>query len=374
MWYNDKDIKYCKNININNLHGYVLPHAGTKHSGNILSHTLRFKPVKKFSKILILYYPAFDKPNVNDKYYHEYYVPMNTVKYVCDNIWKISNKYTIKGFNVRDSTIQDKKILKEKFNLDNTLIILSVDFSHFIPLQEALKLENCAAHSIMLKNYNSECISVVDHIETFKLFDSLLKTKYKLNKNLFFQWIGRTRSSGLKGVGYLSFLLREKINKKIDVPEGFFVTAFDKNMNQRECLGNLNNWNEKKEKELINEVIYKAKNESRLTSGKYLDVPITNYSVTYLFKDNKNKKFIRGYHGISKNSFYLPDVFLENTYNNGKWINFSDNEWPQYNVFKLDETLIMLDNKTKKYKKNNENINFNNNYILYNTQVTHHNL
>ena len=43
MW---KDLKKCATIIVDDLHGYVLPHAGTKHTGDILSHTLRFKPKK----------------------------------------------------------------------------------------------------------------------------------------------------------------------------------------------------------------------------------------------------------------------------------------------------------------------------------------
>ena len=55
MWFDEKDItKYnYEKIMIDNLHGYVLPHAGTKYTGNIISHTMRFKPTKVFEKVFI---------------------------------------------------------------------------------------------------------------------------------------------------------------------------------------------------------------------------------------------------------------------------------------------------------------------------------
>mgnify|MGYP001198951000 CR=1 FL=1 len=49
-------------------------------------------------------------------------------------------------------------------------------------------------------------------------------------------------------------------------------------------------------------------------------IPITNYTITYLYKEKKSQNFIRGYHAILKNALFLPGVFLENTYENGKWI------------------------------------------------------
>mgnify|MGYP000167659208 CR=1 FL=1 len=50
MWFNKKDLTIKPIIKIDDLHGYVLPHAGTTYTGQILSHTLRFRPTKKVSK------------------------------------------------------------------------------------------------------------------------------------------------------------------------------------------------------------------------------------------------------------------------------------------------------------------------------------
>ena len=68
MWFSKEDLKKCETIIVDDLHGYVLPHAGTKHTGDILSHTLRFKPKKTFTTVVILYYPVAESPNIENRY------------------------------------------------------------------------------------------------------------------------------------------------------------------------------------------------------------------------------------------------------------------------------------------------------------------
>ena len=89
IWYSDNDLKINESIELSDIHGYVLPHAGTKYTGNIISHTLQFKPTKFFDKIYIIYYPSHKKPNIDDEYYHEYYVPYSSLKYIVRYQWKI---------------------------------------------------------------------------------------------------------------------------------------------------------------------------------------------------------------------------------------------------------------------------------------------
>ena len=345
MWFNSDDIKIHDIIELNNLHGYVLPHAGTTHTGDILSHTLRFRPQKKFKNILILYLPSNSSPNVG-KYYHEYYVIYKTLQKIFPN-----KKYL--GFNLTSKYNPDIS----KLNKHNTLYIVSADFSHFLPLNEAIEKENCAAHGLVLKKLNNRCNSVVDHILSFKKL-------YKLLPNINLQWVGRTRSSGEKGVGYLSFLIRDKPNLKTKIPDGFFVTVYDKDLRQRECLGNTNQWTKKLEIELIKKVLLGARNSSRLTNGQYLDIPVTNYIVTYLYKD-ESKEFIRGWHSILMNALYLFDVFLENTYDNGNWINHSDRLWESGNIFNLEPTKQKLLEKASKFGNYNKNTN----YQLYTNEI-----
>ena len=40
MWFNQKDININNLVELDDLHGYALPHAATKHTGDIISHTL----------------------------------------------------------------------------------------------------------------------------------------------------------------------------------------------------------------------------------------------------------------------------------------------------------------------------------------------
>ena len=209
------------------------------------------------------------------------------------------------------SNINIKKRLKYSENCtlipikydNNDLIIVSADFSHFLPLQEAIKLENKAAHAISHRELNkdTEYIKIIDDVKTFNKLYEIIPDNYIL------QWIGRTRSPGKEAVGYLSFLIREQVDPNQNNPDGLFITAYDDNMQQRECLGEWE-WDKIIENKLKERVLRLAATTSRLTSGKYLDVPITNYTITYLYQDNENE-FIRGLHGTKSLAFYLPIVF-----------------------------------------------------------------
>lgn len=352
-WYNSIDINIPQNslIKMPNLHGYVLPHAGTSHTKKVINHTLRFVPNKKFNKIYILYYPAFESENIfiNGKnYYHEYYVIYKIMKYVLSKVWRAHNVNII-GINVRDS----KQLNSLKYQ-SNHLYIVSADFSHHKPFQIAHQLENCATHSILHRVLDDKiCNKEIDHISSFKLLYKIIPPKFML------QWIGRSRSVGEKGVGYLSFLIRSPIIRN---PHGFYVTAYDIKMNARECLGKYQ-WSEDLEKDLIQKVLYQAQTKSRLTSGQNINIPVKYYSITYLYKEPNNKEFIRGYHAIKTGALYLPGVFLENTYENGKWIKLNDKEWNHNgDQFDMNETLQKLNKKAGVES---------NNITLYSTKVKH---
>ena len=395
MWFDKKDLTIKPTISIDDLHGYVLPHAGTKYTGEIISHTLRFRPTKKINKVIILYYPASETPDIdiNDSYgntlsyYHEYYIPWKSLEYIFEDN-NVNHTIKYEGYNINDLTNLDINKIKQKFNLLDTLIVVSSDFSHFLPFNTAIDLENKAAHSLMFRELqNTPYINSIDDVKTYRVFYKILP------KTLQLQWIGRSRSPGVKGVGYLSFLLKEIHIPEIHIPEthiantttlpdGIFVTVFDTHMNSRECLGNWydsNTWTLDSENELINKVINLAKTTSRLTGGMYLEIPVSNYTVTYLYRDTTHN-FIRGYHGILHNAFYLPEVFLEHTFNNGQWITENDTKWKKGNTFNLSETFTKLNikadikfqntfknSKLKKTKKNTLQ-----NYKLYSSNVIHY--
>ena len=406
MWFDKKDLTIKPIIKVDNLHGYVLPHAGTSYTGEIISHTLRFRPTKKIKRVIILYYPSTETPDIdiNDtdgntlSYYHEYYVPWKSMEYMFnesnnDSSNTRNHNHIIKyeGYNINDLNNLSINTIKQKFNLLDTLIVVSSDFSHFLPFEKSIKLENKAAHSLMFRELkNSPYINSVDDVKTYRVFYKIIPKKLQL------QWIGRSRSPGKEGVGYLSFLLKEihlpDTKLPTNLPDGMFVTAFDKNMNSRECLGNWydnntsntsNNtntnttWSLESEKEFINKVVKLAQTTSRLTGGTKLDIPVSHFTVTYLYNDTKHK-FIRGYHGILHNAFYLPEVFLEHTFNNGHWITENDTKWEKGNTFNLIETFEQLNikadmnqNKTKKNTLSNYKLP---NYTLYSSNVIHYTL
>ena len=350
-------------IPLHDLHGYVLPHAATQYTGQIIAHTLRFKPTKKFSQVYILFYPA--NRDDNAKTAHEYEVPYKSCLAVFKNIWGIdTNGITFIPYNIADRSSQLPRLTSAEYK--KSLIIVSADFSHFLDLQTAYKAENCAANTLI--HYASpppKCIDIVDHRASFERLYSFLPDSESARPVL--QWIGRTRSPGAKGVGYLSFLLRDEHvvgtggAGSYALPDGIFVTCYDENMTARECLGkrfdaqtisrkttNMR-WTKRAEDELIADVVKKGRESSRLTGGRESDknVPIRYCTITYLYRDTKShpEDFIRGWHGLLTSAFYLPEVFLEHTFDNGEWIEESDVLWPQDYDFKLDETLDSLDKK-----------------------------
>ena len=351
--FNPKYLNKFDQIKIRGLHGYVLPHAGTKYIGKIISHTLRFRPTKQFNKVIIFYLPSQKEPNVsyrNKKYYHEYLVPWKCFDYFFKDK-KI--KYT--GINIKENTNLSPKYDKQ------TIYIISADFSHHKLFHEAIDLENKAAKSMMFRDYSDTYYNqVVDDIRTFKYVNNIIPN------NLSFQWIGRSRSEGIKGVGYLSFLIREPPKPLKKLPNGIFVTVYDSGMVSHECLGEWftkkSQWNKSTENKLIKKVINLGRTTSRLTGGTKINSNLKYYTITYLYKKN-TKEMLRGWHGIKKGAFYLPDVFLENTHSNGKWFTKEDSLWKN-GTFKLNDTFKKLEQKA-----NSNNFN---NYTLYESHVKHH--
>ena len=82
-----------------------------------------------------MYYPVSDKPNVKDLYYHEYYVVWKTLKYVIKKYWMINDEIEFIPFNLRENYNENMNYEK------NTLLVVSADFSHFLPLSLAIESE-----------------------------------------------------------------------------------------------------------------------------------------------------------------------------------------------------------------------------------------
>ena len=429
-WFHSEDLfassstHYDSTVELDDICGYVLPHAGTKYTSDIIQHTFRFRPIniEVVKRVYIYYYPANEKPDVilrrgdttanNDDdiirsslsytasaCHHELYVPFRTILHYFRQ-WNVNTTgITFIPVNIRDvftgrngrgdrtrtfrqnkSRILPQRSVKYRaaFARNSNFYIISADFSHHKPFQYAIPAENKAAHAIVTGSLNSRngsstshdasYLNEIDDTRTFRAF-------MRQHPNLSFQWIGRTRSPGESAVGYLTFLIRSVFqpSKSKSPIDGIFVTCYDSHMNARECLGEWFSgdgrsgagagvsWSRRVEDEFIRKVKVKAQTESRLTSGKGTNLPITRCVITYLFKDHDrnlsaNHLFIRGWHSIQTNAIYLPDVLLEHAKEDGSWIaprdttwnittNNSNNSNNSNNRFTLTETLEKLDEK-----------------------------
>lgn len=409
-WFHSKDLTPSTerpSIVVDDIYGYVLPHAGTQYTGDIIQHTFQFRPknIEEIKRVYIYYFPANEKPDITipdadahdtrDETFdnrvilssistsecdHELYVPFRTIlhyfrkwnvntkgiKFVPVNIRNIQNKWlNNEGAGGRPKSRRrrrgdklhhhKKKTRRRHRHAIGSFYIISADFSHHKSFDYAIHNENKAAHAIVTDSL--ECaydtppyLDEIDDVRTFRVF----KTKHP---NLSFQWIGRTRSPGENAVGYHSFLIRPVFQpmKRDSLPiNGIFVTCYDSKMNARECLGEWfspvdgHTWTPHMEKAFIKKVKGKAQTESRLTGGENKNIPITRCIVTYLFKDTSTASFIRGWHGIRTNTIYLPDVLLENAKEDGVWITPRDTEWSlpeNVTEFNITETLEELEQK-----------------------------
>ena len=396
-WFHSEDLLASSStrdestVEVDDVYGYVLPHAGTKYTSDIIQHTFRFRPIniEVIKRVYIYYYPANEKPDVilprgdttsnNDidiirsslsasDCHHELYVPFRTILHYFRQ-WNVNTSgITFIPVNIRRDFIarrgggvtrtfrQTKSRIPQRsvkyraaVDRNRDFFIISADFSHHKPFQYAIPAENKAAHAIVTGSLNSRngssisrdasYLNEIDDARTFRAF-------MRQHPNLSFQWIGRTRSPGEPAVGYLSFLIRPVFQpSKSETPiDGIFVTCYDAGMNARECLGEWFSggvrsatggdiaWSREFEDEFIRKVKSKAQTESRLTGGKGTNIPITRCIVTYLYKDrdrnlSTNHSFIRGWHSIQTDAIYLPDVLLENAKEDGSWITSRDTEW-----------------------------------------------
>ena len=134
MWFRKKDIKINDKdiVYLDDLQGYVLPHSSTQYTGRIISDTLRYRPspdkIDDIEAIVIIYLPSQKKPNVKDRYYHEFYVVWNALSMVYTDVDFI-------GFNVLTGNVNELDNLVD----ESTLVVVSADFSHFLHLSRHLR-------------------------------------------------------------------------------------------------------------------------------------------------------------------------------------------------------------------------------------------
>ena len=128
-WFTSKDIVPNQQpIIVDDVCGYVLPHAGTEYTGDIIQHTLRFQPrnIESIRRVYIYYYPANSIPDVTinvsnqtgseydddddriilssihkNKCHHELYVPFRSILHYF-RYWKMNiEKIQFVPVNVR---------------------------------------------------------------------------------------------------------------------------------------------------------------------------------------------------------------------------------------------------------------------------------
>lgn len=358
MWFQKKildRISMPQLITLNELRGFVLPHAGVEHTWPVLAHTFRFQPSYQVTEVLIFYLPASAEPDVKNEF-HEFFVVRKVCEYFMRKWWGIRARIRFIGVNI--ANIANIASISYNSLSPTSFVVISSDFSHFLDMSDAISLENRAAHALEFKQFKHPTVRhVVDDGRTFSyVFNHVLPSNFNL------QWVGRSRSASQKGVGYLSFLIIDSSVPIDDSPVGAFVTCFDVNMNARECLGVwFNNQDDAHEAvhRLFNDVVQKASTTSRLTGGRFLEVPVKFCTVTYLFPED-SRNFVRGWHGVRgvrTRAFYLPEVFLEHTFENGHWIEPENKEWPRVqslDQFDFQPTFEQLSSKASKASKEND--------------------
>ena len=340
-------------VSVNDMHGISLPHASTTvpACARVINHTLRFTPPnERLKQILVLYVPAsideFDALNdmenlpkawhasVLPHAYHEALVPMLSIMHH----WPQTKKSEWRLVNVQRQRVPA--------HMRAAFVVVSADWTHFLPLQRALKIENAAAVALQQGKLSHPAFTgAVDAAIAFREVRRLHRARYV------WQWVGRGHSdpdeSRGGGVGYLSFILREKpqLDYVLRNAVGFFVTAYDSAFKARECLGEYT-VSQKALQQLIQDVVRKASgSHPRLqpNNPNFSNVPYITITPLY----NARGKFIRGWHAVRAcGSLYLKDVFLEHTYPNGTWISPNDQNWKNSGAWSMQPTLSKLKNKT----------------------------
>ncbi len=316
-------------ITVSNLRGYVLPHASTQFTGHIISHTLRFVPAKKPKSILLLYLPSSPSSK------HEWMVPMLSLRYFL-------------GKQAVITLLDASRVVDIDPSRSFDLVVVSADFVHYMNHGVAVELENRAAMAVTLRSVTKVHPRIragIDDARTFELLDRIIPDSQTL------QWVGRSRSPGEKAVGYLSFLIRDE---DVRVPpastDWVFVSVVDSQMQTRECLGRRGPLTDEAYESFVRDVLHAARTTSRLTSGRDLDVPLAGIITTTLTREtNPNTRFIRGWHAVETDALFLPTVMLENTMENGHWLDATVREWSiPGQDYDMTETIQKLSDKAKK--------------------------
>lgn len=323
MWFETQHLQRHQPVVTEDMLGVALPHAGTAHCGHVLSHTLRFRPRVVPLKFVLLYLPAQRTPDADSEAptwlapqhrHHEVVVPLLAMLH----LWPSTVKASWTFYDVSRDIPR---------GMTGTFVVVSSDWSHFRQFSAVRHAEDAAASALTHGSFIRP--DIVDSLPAFR-FGTLPHTSW--------QWVGRSRSVGMRGVGYLSFLLRrDPVSLRGTV--GFFVTGYGPSFQARECLGEYEDVTLRGLRTLVQKVRRLAATQSPRLSphAKAIDARDVNMVVSLLYP-SKLTQFIRGWHTVRAcGATYLSNVFLEHTHESGIWMDATYDTWvPPYHQLQFD--------------------------------------
>jgi hypothetical protein len=271
-------------------------------------------PTKIPTRLAIVYEPASETPDALDERppevrvpvkhaYHELIVPLRAILWLWPET--IAAKWSF--VNARTHTVRDRP----------SFTVVSCDWSHGLPLQEAIYLENRAVMSLLFGNLLFDAARVA--------IDSP-RALQQAPGGTHWEWTGRSFSSGTRPVGYMSLILRKR--RPIQKAYGYFVTAYDDAYRARECLGETGNPSAAALEALVERVI-RLGSQSAPRLDRSLDTaPVRHVLVTELHRTVPGERFVRGLHSASAcGAIYISSVFLEHVMENGVWVGPTQTRW-----------------------------------------------
>ena len=317
MWFNRNDLMRRPRIPTDGMCGISIPHAGTAHCGAALSHALRFVPTKMPSEVTLVYEPATDAPDAVEERppevhvptkhaYHEVIVPLRAMLW----LWP---EMTVAKWSFVNARARKSRGAAHR----HSFTIVSCDWSHKLPLQQAVYLENRAVKSLLFDNLHSDAARVaIDSPGAFQ----------QTPVGAHWEWIGRSFSSGANPVGFMSLILRKR--RPVQRAYGYFVTAYDDAYRARECLGEMGNPSVATLRELTQRVIRLASQQAPRLDRSLEASPVRHVLVTELHHTSPGERFVRGLHSASAcGATYISTVFLEHVMENGTWIAPTQTRW-----------------------------------------------
>ena len=340
-WFRAAHLKPHARIVVDDMVGLCLPHAGTLHCGSVLSHALRFAPSRPPARFVLLYVPAQSVPDADaeapawvpaEHRHHEVVVPLRAVLHLWPELAEAGKARW--HFHDASST-------KRAPSPRGAFVVVSCDGSHHMSFVEARRLEDAAAAAVGHGSFEA-----VDR----RALDALAAFRIGTPNGHSWQWVGRSRSRGERGVGYLAFLLR-RLPRTFQRVRGVFVTAYGPDFHTRECLGEFGEVTAATVTALAQRVRRRASGAHPRLAPSRGALPSARVRLTVaLLTPSRRGVFVRGWHAIRAcGATFLSVVFLEHTDESGAWIGARAASWPpraQGVPFDLAPTFQRLRNKS----------------------------